>query len=273
MIPVISKIHQILPKKLFFKIIILYFCLIILTFFEFVGIGSIPILISMIIEKQKDIDMFGINIINFIDENSFFQNSIITMGVIIIFVFILKALFLLFFNIFELSLRKKMKLVISEKLVDSYLKKPFSFYINNNSSKLSKNLISEVDQSITFITSLIHISREISIVIALFLVMLFFEPLLAIYVFFLITALVFIFFIVTDKKLKKIGLMRWNYYGDVFKSVGNIFGGIKDIKVFKKESLFVERFLKTKKEYEDVMQLSDFIRRLPKIILEVFVNY
>ena len=79
-----------------------------------------------------------------------------------------------------------MKLIISQKLVMAYLKKPFIFFINNNTSKLAKNVITEVDQSVTFITSLINISRELSIVSALFLVMVYFEPLLAVYVFFLI---------------------------------------------------------------------------------------
>ena len=169
------------------------------------------------------------------------------MGSLIIFIFILKAIFLLFFNIFELSLRKKMKLIISQKLVTSYLKKPFIFFINNNTSKLAKNVITEVDQSVTFITSLINISREISIVTALFLIMVYFEPLLAIYVFCLIAVLVAVFLYATDKKLKKIGEKRWNFYGNVFKSVSNIFGGIKDIKIFKRDTLFVEKLHKIKK--------------------------
>ena len=166
-----------------------------------------------------------------------------------------------------------MKLIISQKLVMSYLKKPFTFFINNNTSKLAKNVITEVDQSVTYITSLINISRELSIVTALFLVMVYFEPLLAICVFFIITALVAIFLYSTDKKLKTIAKKRWNFYGDVFKSVGNIFGGIKDIKVFKRDTLFVEKFLNSKRDYEETMQFSEFIRRLPKIILEVFAIF
>ena len=58
-------------------------------------------------------------------------------------------------------------------------------------------------------------------------------------------------------------------YGEVFKSVGTIFGGIKDIKIFKKEQPFIKSFLNSKKDYEEVMQISEFIRRLPKIILEL----
>ena len=273
MISIIRKINLIFPKNISHSIIFLYFGLIILTLFEFIGIGSIPILISMMIEQETDMNLFGFSIMNFVNKNSFFENSILMMGSLIIFIFILKAIFLLFFNIFELSLRKKMKLIISQKLVTSYLKKPFIFFINNNTSKLAKNVITEVDQSVTFITSLINISREISIVTALFLIMVYFEPLLAIYVFCLIAVLVAVFLYATDKKLKKIGEKRWNFYGNVFKSVSNIFGGIKDIKIFKRDTLFVENFIKSKKDYEETLQVSEFIRRLPKIILEVFAIF
>ena len=103
--------------------------------------------------------------------------------------------------------------------------------------------------------------------------MVYFEPLLAVYVFLLITLFVVIFLYSTDKKLKEIAKKRWNFYGDVFKSVGNIFGGIKDIKVFKRDSLFVDKFINSKKDYEDTIQVSEFIRRLPKIILEVFAIF
>ena len=273
MFSALKKINLIFPKHIFHSIIFLYFCLVVLTLFEFVGIGSIPILISMMVEKETDMNFFGFSIMDFVNEHSFFENSILMMGSLIILIFILKAIFLIFFNIFELSLRKKMKLIISQKLVMAYLKKPFIFFINNNTSKLAKNVITEVDQSVTFITSLINISRELSIVSALFLIMVYFEPLLAVYVFLLITALVAIFLYSTDKKLKKIAEKRWNFYGDVFKSVGNIFGGIKDIKVFKRDTLFVEKFVNSKKDYEETMQVSEFIRRLPKIILEVFAIF
>tara|TARA_B100001063_G_scaffold247195_1_gene291185 strand:- start:128 stop:1897 length:1770 start_codon:yes stop_codon:yes gene_type:complete len=273
MFSALKKINLIFPKNIFYGIIFLYFCLIILTLFEFVGIGSIPILISMMVEKETDLNLFGFSIMDFVNKNSFFDNSILMMGLLIISIFFLKAIFLIIFNIFELSLRKKMKLIISQKLVMSYLKKPFTFFINNNTSKLAKNVITEVDQSVTYITSLINISRELSIVTALFLVMVYFEPLLAICVFFIITALVAIFLYSTDKKLKTIAKKRWNFYGDVFKSVGNIFGGIKDIKVFKRDTLFVEKFLNSKRDYEETMQFSEFIRRLPKIILEVFAIF
>ncbi len=273
MFSALKKINLIFPKNIFYGIIFLYFCLIILTLFEFVGIGSIPILISMMVEKETDLNLFGFSIMDFVNKNSFFDNSILMMGLLIISIFVLKAIFLIIFNIFELSLRKKMKLIISQKLVMSYLKKPFTFFINNNTSKLAKNVITEVDQSVTYITSLINISRELSIVTALFLVMVYFEPLLAICVFFIITALVAIFLYSTDKKLKTIAKKRWNFYGDVFKSVGNIFGGIKDIKVFKRDTLFVEKFLNSKRDFEETMQFSEFIRRLPKIILEVFAIF
>ena len=162
-----------------------------------------------------------------------------------------------------------MKLTISKELILSYLKKPFTFFINNNSSKLTKNVITEVDHSVNFIASLIHISREISVVLALLFVMMFFEPVLALTVFIIILILVATFLMSIDTKLKIIAKKRWMIYGEVFKSVGTIFGGIKDIKIFKKEQPFIKSFLNSKKDYEEVMQISEFIRRLPKIILEL----
>ena len=267
---IIQKVYRIFPSKLFHSLIVLYFLLLVLTIFEFIGIGSIPIMISMMIDYNTEITFLGLDLSNIIKKLSPFENRVIFFGLIIIFIFFLKAIFLLFFNLFELTLRKKMKISICQKLMNSYLSRPFIFFINNNSSDLSKNIITEVDQSVTFINSILSISKEISIVMALFLVMFYFEPILAISVFIVITVLVAFFLYSTDSKLKKIAQQRWNTLSGVFKSAGNIFSGIKDIKVFKKEELFAKEFLELKKNYENALQISEFIRRLPKTILEFF---
>ena len=266
---IIIKLNTIFPKKIIYRLFFLYIFLLVLTLFEFIGIGSIPILITMILDQKSETNLFGFDFKSLTKENTFFDSSIIVLGSIIILVFTIKALFLLFLNYFELSLRKKMKLTISKELILSYLKKPFTFFINNNSSKLTKNVITEVDHSVNFIASLIHISREISVVLALLFVMMFFEPVLALTVFIIILILVATFLMSIDTKLKIIAKKRWMIYGEVFKSVGTIFGGIKDIKIFKKEQPFIKSFLNSKKDYEEVMQISEFIRRLPKIILEL----
>lgn len=266
---IIVKLNSIFPKKIILRLFFLYIFLLVLTLFEFIGIGSIPILISMILDQKTETNLFGFDFKSLIKENSFFDSSIIVLGSIIILIFAIKAIFLLFFNYFELSLKKKMKLIVSEELILSYLKKPFIFFINNNSSKLTKNIITEVDHSVNFVAALIHISREVSVVFALLFVMMFFEPVLALTVFVIILILVTTFLMSTDSKLKIIAKKRWIIYGEVFKSVGTIFGGIKDIKIFKKEQPFIKRFLNSKKDYEEVMQISEFIRRLPKIILEL----
>ena len=94
--------------------------------------------------------------------------------------------------------------------------------------------------------------------------MVYFEPLLAIYVFCLIAVLVAVFLYATDKKLKKIGEKRWNFYGNVFKSVSNIFGGIKDIKIFKRDTLFVENFIKSKKIMRKLCKSQNLLGDYPK---------
>ena len=161
-----------------------------------------------------------------------------------------------------------MKLTISKELILSYLKKPFTFFINNNSSKLTKNVITEVDHSVNFIASLIHISREISVVLALLFVMMFFEPVLALTVFIIILILVATFLMSIDTKLKIIAKKRWMIYGEVFKSVGTIFGGIKDIKIFKKEQPFIKSFLNSKKIMKKLCKFQSLLEGF-KIILEL----
>ena len=57
-----KKLNNILPRKIKYSLFFLYFALIISALLETIGLGTIPIFISILIDPQGNKDFFGIDL-------------------------------------------------------------------------------------------------------------------------------------------------------------------------------------------------------------------
>ena len=162
-------------KSIFFLIILL----LIVSVFELLSLATIPAYISYIISGELSYLKVSYN------NTIFTTNNIGNVIVIfIIFVFVIKAIFLLYVDYFELNLTKKIKVNLCNSLMKIYLKNKYKFFVDNNSSILSRNLIYETSNSVNFIQCIITIFKELALLIVIFILVFIYKPLLAILILF-----------------------------------------------------------------------------------------
>lgn len=265
-----KKLLVVLPKITINHLFLLYFGLIILAFVEIIGLGTIPIFVSMIIDPTLKEDFFGINLLGFLKNLFPFENITTSLGVFIILLFLFKSIYVFFMNFFELSTIKSIRVILANNLTKAYAFRPYIFFLNKNSSNLSRNIITESSEATTFVSSSISIFREISLLIGIFVLLFYFQPLITLASFTFIIIIATVFYYLTDKKLKEIGKLRILYLGEVFKTVSQLFGAIKEIKVFKKESFFLQKFGKFKNSFEQTLLVSELIKKMPRVFFELF---
>jgi len=170
----LKKIKKILPKKIRHSLFFLYIALIISAFLEMLGLGSIPIFISILIDPTGSKEFFGINMNNIFQYFGPDQNITKFFALFIITLFSFKILFVFLTTLFQLKITKNIKLHFSKKLLQAYLCKPYIFFVNKNSAILSRNMMSEADHAVVFLGSIINISREIAILFIIFALLVFF---------------------------------------------------------------------------------------------------
>jgi hypothetical protein len=114
-------IIKITGKSNFLYLIGLFFCLILLSLLEFVGIGAIPIFISAILDPQiissKLNNPYLLNLINETNKS----DLIIYISIILIVVFLIKNLFFIFIIVFQGLLTKRIKLNLRMMVYKKYL--------------------------------------------------------------------------------------------------------------------------------------------------------
>ena len=269
MLDIFKHLNNIIPKKEKKKIPLFFVINILTMFLETFGIAMIIPLISVITSGdfiyQNEISRQVLDILGNPPREQIF---IITM-ILIAIVFIIKNLVLGLFIWLQYNFAHKLQLSLSTKLYENYLKKNFLFHVKTNSSKLIRNTSNEPNTIRNAIMDLFIILADISIVIGLILLLIYFDPITNSFIIGSLILISSIFFLLIRNRVKKWGLIRLKMSGQSLKDLTQGYGGIKEIKILGKENFFLNIFTNNLKNLVNMNILNGFLKALPKLFLEL----
>ena len=135
----IKKIKFFLSKRQQVHLVFLFLAILLSSLLEMIGIGSIPVFISFLLDPNKLFSYLPEN--NFITflSNQNYTYQITFFGIFLLTIFIFKNLFLFAINYFQAVFFREIKIKNSERLFANYLYSPYSFHLDRK--KLYPNTI------------------------------------------------------------------------------------------------------------------------------------
>jgi ABC-type bacteriocin/lantibiotic exporter with double-glycine peptidase domain len=248
-----SKLIKILPKKFFYKLIILIAVLVINAIFE---IFSLSLLIPLF-DILKDNNNLFLNFVNEIAFLSYFHNNkakliVLTISLIIV-VFAIKMLISLISIRYSLILIANLKTELSYNIFYNYLLKDYLYFKNKKSSEIIRNLIKEVGEFCErFILSLTNIFLDFFIIIAILIFLFYQVPIDVIFLTIYSLIFFFIFYLLNKEKLFNAGKFRQNLDEKKFSILTNFTNNIKQIKILNEEEIYLENFKKFTYKFEKI---------------------
>tara|TARA_B100000787_G_scaffold63766_1_gene46823 strand:- start:5043 stop:6794 length:1752 start_codon:yes stop_codon:yes gene_type:complete len=240
---IIHKIRSIInkeQKKTFFFIVLL---MIVAAFLEFLSIGFIIPVVSIVVDQNIQNSYINFEFLNsFIKNQSSNQLLLITFFLFFL-IFIIKFFFSVFFlykkNDFIFQVRNS----ISIKIFKSFLKRPYDFHQQNNSSKLAINCKYEVEQfTANILISGLEILSDIGLILSLLILLISLEFKLTI----ILISTFFLFMYLYQFILKKRSMIwaneRQKYDILISKVIQEGLGSIKEIILNFKENYFLKNF-------------------------------
>lgn len=237
---------------------------------EVAGIASIMPFLSLvsnqnIINTNKFLNYFY-TLLNFQSVNKF----LVFIGSLVLFIIILSNL-LIFLSTWGLERFSWMRShSISLRLLKNYLYQPYKFFINQNTSLLGKNILSEVQTAVKgVIIPLLEIFSKGVVALFILIMLISIEPILAIA---MMGSLGFIYLLVyriIKRRLIIRGKVRSSTNAERFKAVSETFGDIKLLKLRHSEDYFLRRFEKPSLKFARVNANTHVIGLIPKYIIEV----
>ena len=252
-------------KKVFFSVVVL--TSIFASILEVLGLGLLIPIVSSLLD-----DTFYLKFNNYLSAygfGTFTQDNFLFFCIILLpSIFILKNLFLLFFHYLEANLIFKTLRDFSKNIYKIFLFQKYEFYINESSSNFFTKLGSELIILQTYLISSVVFITESIILTFLILFLLYFVFEEVVIIFLIVAISSFVFYLFFYKRIKNLGLSRKKFELKKTKTILETDRGIKEIKIYNRESIFENDFNKNNEKIYDFFKKYYVIQKIPKLFFE-----
>lgn len=265
---ILSKINYIFDKKQKVQSVFLCIGLFIGALMELVGVSLITQLVSLIsnpekIHSNKLMQSFY-DIFSMEDDRQFFLFVVIAL----IFVYLIKNLYLLWINYVQYTFIFNNQLRLSGRLIDCYLKKPYTYHLDKNSAEMVRNVMLDSERFFQMLLSVFLILSEILVSALLCLFLLIVDPIITISVVVILVVFTGLYLVAFKGKAKEYGKINQIYDGKMHQSINQALGAVKDIKILHREKFFANSFLAFGKKKMTAVRNNNVLGQLPKYLIE-----
>ena len=256
-------------RKTFIKLILM---MLLVALLDTVGIASIlpfmavltnPNLIetNFVLKSMFQIsNMFGI-------ENK--QQFLFVLGFLVLALLFVSLFFKAIATYMQIQFVNMREYTISKRLVEGYLRQPYSWFLNRNSAELGKTILSELRQIIgTGFKPLMDILSKGLITIAIITLLFLTDIKLTLIIALTICGAYLIIFYFVRKYLSRIGKERLKKNELRFIALSEAFGAAKEVKVGGLENAYLERFTNPQKFFSLHQSSVQIVSQLPRFVLE-----
>ncbi len=239
---VFKQLWMLLSNKFRLQFFFIFIAILIASLLETLGVSVLLPLIQAILTPEKlmaDPRLSGIlRFLNITSENQF----VLAVSLFVVIFYILKNLYQILNNYWQNKFRTSVLGYVSETLMSSYMYRPYSFFLDNNSSVLMRNVLNDTGGVTTCVTSLFQIITTVFVIIFMFAFLFITNASLATG---LCLSAVFVLgcsILVLGKPLRNFGEKLRITDGVCYKHCQQAFQGIKEIIVSQKEGYFADEY-------------------------------
>jgi ABC-type multidrug transport system fused ATPase/permease subunit len=264
----IKKLLNILETDELISLISLILFLIIISFLEIIGISLVPILFSAVIGGEFFIYKIDINFINKFIQSNTQSDLVLYISIFIIFFYFMKNLIFAYSIYFQGKIIKNIKISFSKKLLEFYISQNYLYLLEKNSPVLLRTLTSDLGNSAICILHIVNLLRDFLILFGITTFLFLANPVVSLFLFILFSIAVFSFYNFNKKNFFYRSKIIQSLSSDIIKSILEIVGLFKDIKIYNLEKFQEIAYEKKVILNENQILKNYFITSIPKLFLE-----
>ncbi len=265
---ILKKIGYIFEKKQKTRMFWLFVAIFLGAVLELVGVSLIMPLIQIISDPSKVRKNPVLNWMytefSITSMNDFF----VLLVILIIFVYIVKNIYLIIMYYYQYSFIYNNQLKIEGRLIDCYLKKPYTYHLNHNTSNMIRNIMLDSERLFQLILTVLNVASEMMLSLLLILYLLSSDPVMTVTIAVLLAACMGIYQLLTKKKVNRYGQINQEYDGKMHQSINQALGAVKDIKILHREKYFVNAFTECGRKKMKALINTNFFGAVPRYLIE-----
>ncbi|MCC5869925.1 MAG: ABC transporter ATP-binding protein [Gammaproteobacteria bacterium] len=158
---------------------------------------------------------------------------------------------------------------IGKRLLETYLRQPYAFFLDRHSGDMAKNILSEVDQLVQQVLRPgMQMAAYSVVILALVLLLIVVDPWLALGVAVVVGGMYAVIFATVRGILGRVGRDRARANQERFTAASEALGGIKDIKLLGREHAYLSRFDGPSNRHARHQSTNQTLSQVPKFMIE-----
>lgn len=238
----LNKFRFILTSKQKKRAILVFIVIVIGAGMELIGVSAILPFVSVLLTPEVIMEhpMAKPAIVLFGIQSS--EELLILLGIGLIVLYIVKNLYMIFSSFLQCDYSARIQKELSVRVLHSYMKRPYSFFLNINSSEIIRGCNEDIFSVYSILCNLFIIVVEVVNVILIGIFLICMEPVVS---FAVIGVMLFVMFgIVTFFRpmMKRMGQKNMRAKQQQYKVVYQSINSIKELFVMQRQELFLEEY-------------------------------
>ena len=267
-IKMLKKILFILDSKQKKKLIFFYLFSFLIIFLELLGLAIVIPLVETILNSNsvsKYLDYLPVKFFNITSDNLIFF-ALIAFNILIL----LKNLLLFIAQKYQVRFISMYTQKLQVKLFKNYIYQPISNLMKNNIATINRNVIDlSNDYTNSLLNPMITIFSDLALFVFILALLIFAQPLITIAGLTITLIIGFVIFLTNKKVLFNNGEKYKLNKSEMIKSLNETFGAILEVKSFKKEKQFTEKFENFTNIIKDIKIKVSILGFVPKLLFEI----
>lgn len=265
---IISKLCNILTKKQKIQSIKVFAWMIIASVFEMLGVSVIVPFVSVILtpdvlRQNEYVD----RVINWIGIESN-MGLMIFLGVGIIIIYTLKNIVLVYSKNVQVKYQCQIQQELSMLMLGSYMNRPYSFFVNSNSTEVMRGVIDDIENIFSIMQSLFTLMAECFTVALIVIYMIRMDWIMALGIIIIAGTLLLMLTMCFKNILNREGVRYREANLKKNKDILQISQGIKDIFVMQRKEAFKSKFEQSYNEFKKSRIIYNIVIYFPERIIE-----
>lgn len=262
------QLNYILDEKQKRKSTMVLLCMLVSSGMELLGISAIYPFLQMMLDANTIREKWYFQWINSFFPNISIQTLLIFMCLFIMLIYLIKNLFLIFSAYIQNSYASRLQEQISVKVLDAYLRRPYEFFLNTNSSIIIRGIGTDVAGVYQILLYCFTIFAEVANVVVLGIFLFVTDPVIATGAMILALICFGIIIFGFKGKMKRAGQDMRQATALKNKYSYQAITGIKEITVLDRRKNFINQYGKAAKEAAQASVINGFVSACPDRILE-----
>lgn len=266
----LRKLYSLLSPRDRRSAFVLFLLMLVGAMLEVVGVAAVPAFVSAVVDPDRlgQLPLFGDKLSGLADLDS--RTLVLGGSIALVVIFGVKNAFLLLNHYLQVRYVTNRRVSIAKELMRTYMRAPYSFFLQRNTSVLLRNVDTEVTTiCYSVMNRILELCTKLVILVAVLAFLLIAEPWITMgWIAFLGTVAV-TGIVAISGRLRRYGLIQQSNRSVFNQALFQAFGGIKEIRVLGREDYFSGKVMEAVERIARVNRFKMFISRTIPPVSEI----